>query len=110
MIGIIGGSGIYQLEGLKDTHWEAIASPFGAPSDKLLFGQFDGQQLVFLPRHGRGHILSPTDINYRANIDVLKRAGVTDIISVSSARFVERKPETRYLRHCRPIHRQDSIT
>lgn len=84
MIGIIGGSGIYQLEGLKDTHWEAIASPFGAPSDKLLFGQFDGQQLVFLPRHGRGHILSPTDINYRANIDVLKRAGVTDIISVSA--------------------------
>ena len=84
MIGIIGGSGIYQLEGLADKHWEAIASPFGAPSDELLFGQLNGQQLVFLPRHGRGHILSPTDINYRANIDVLKRVGVTDIISVSA--------------------------
>ncbi len=84
MIGIIGGSGLYQLEGLVDQHWEAIASPFGAPSDKLLFGQLDGQQLVFLPRHGRGHILSPSDINYRANIDVLKRVGVTDIISVSA--------------------------
>lgn len=84
MIGIIGGSGIYQLEGLADKHWEAIASPFGAPSDELLFGQLDGQTLVFLPRHGRGHILSPTDINYRANIDVLKRVGVTDIISVSA--------------------------
>lgn len=84
MIGIIGGSGLYQLEGLVDQHWEAIASPFGAPSDKLLFGQLDGQQLVFLPRHGRGHILSPSDINYRANIDVLKRVGITDIISVSA--------------------------
>lgn len=84
MIGIIGGSGLYQLEGLTDKHWEAIASPFGAPSDELLFGQLNGQQLVFLPRHGRGHILSPSDINYRANIDVLKRVGVTDIISVSA--------------------------
>lgn len=84
MIGIIGGSGLYQLEGLIDTHWEVIASPFGAPSDELLFGQLGGQELVFLPRHGRGHKLSPSDINYRANIDVLKRVGVTDILSVSA--------------------------
>ncbi len=84
MIGIIGGSGLYQLDGLTDTHWEAIASPFGAPSDELLFGQMDGQPIVFLPRHGRGHKLSPSDINYRANIDVLKRVGVTDILSVSA--------------------------
>lgn len=109
MIGIIGGSGIYQLEGLADKHWEAIASPFGAPSDELLFGQLNGQQLVFLPRHGRGHILSPTDINYRANIDVLKRVGVTDIIFRQCSRFTERKPQTRHLRHRRSIHRPDDI-
>lgn len=84
MIGIIGGSGLYQLDGLTDIHWEAIASPFGAPSDELLFGLMDGQPIVFLPRHGRGHKLSPSDINYRANIDVLKRVGVTDILSVSA--------------------------
>lgn len=84
MIGIIGGSGIYNLEGLADTHWETISSPFGEPSDALLYGKLDGVQLVFLPRHGRGHKLSPGDINYRANIDALKRAGVTDILSVSA--------------------------
>lgn len=84
MIGIIGGSGIYNLENLTDPHWENISSPFGEPSDALLFCKLNGVQLVFLPRHGRGHKLSPSDINYRANIDVLKRAGVTDILSVSA--------------------------
>lgn len=84
MLGIIGGSGIYHLEGLTDTHWEKVQSPFGEPSDDLLFGRLNGEQLVFLPRHGRGHTLSPSDINYQANIDAMKRVGVTDLISVSA--------------------------
>ncbi|MCG8491881.1 MAG: S-methyl-5'-thioadenosine phosphorylase, partial [Sneathiellales bacterium] len=84
VIGIIGGSGVYDLEGLEETRWEKVASPFGDPSDELLFGILEGIQLVFLPRHGRGHRLSPSEINYQANIDVLKRAGVTEILSVSA--------------------------
>ncbi|NTV75011.1 MAG: S-methyl-5'-thioadenosine phosphorylase [Holophaga sp.] len=84
VIGFIGGSGVYDLEGLSNQRWEKIASPFGAPSDELLFGDLDGQPLVFLPRHGRGHRISPSMINYRANIDALKRAGVTDLVSVSA--------------------------
>ncbi|HLS69113.1 MAG TPA: S-methyl-5'-thioadenosine phosphorylase [Kiloniellales bacterium] len=84
VVGVIGGSGLYDIDGLTDKRWERIASPFGEPSDDLLFGTLDGQPLVFLPRHGRGHRLSPTDVNYRANIDALKRAGVTDILSVSA--------------------------
>src|SRR5271167_3371435 len=84
VLGIVGGSGVYDLAGLQDTAWRRIASPWGEASDELLFGTLDGVQLVFLPRHGRGHRLSPSDINYRANIDVLKRAGVTDLISLSA--------------------------
>jgi 5'-methylthioadenosine phosphorylase len=83
-IGIIGGSGVYEIDGLVNKRWETVASPFGAPSDQLLFGDLDGQPLVFLPRHGRGHPLSPSSINYRANIDAMKRAGVTDLISLSA--------------------------
>ena len=84
IIGIIGGSGIYDLPGLEITREEAVASPFGEPSDKLRFGRIGSTEAVFLPRHGRGHRLSPSGINYRANIDALKRAGVTDIVSVSA--------------------------
>jgi len=84
LLGIIGGSGVYALDGLKDVRWVEVASPFGRPSDALLHGSLDGQPLVFLPRHGRGHRLAPSDIDYRANIDALKRAGVTDVISVSA--------------------------
>lgn len=84
VIGIIGGSGLYDIDGLSGKRWEKVESPFGEPSDALLFGDLDGQPLVFLPRHGRGHRLSPTHVNYRANIDALKRAGVTDILSVSA--------------------------
>ena len=84
VIGIIGGSGIYDIEGLTNTRWEHVESPFGATSDALLFGELDGQALVFLPRHGRGHKIPPSEINFRANIDALKRAGVTDVISVSA--------------------------
>ena len=84
ILGIIGGSGVYDIEGLTDRRREAVASPFGAPSDELLFGTLNGQQLVFLPRHGRGHTIPPSGINFRANIDALKRVGVTDVISVSA--------------------------
>ncbi|MFI4935568.1 MAG: S-methyl-5'-thioadenosine phosphorylase [Caulobacterales bacterium] len=83
-IGVIGGSGLYEIEGLKDARWTRIDTPFGAPSDDLLIGQLGETRLVFLPRHGRGHPLAPTDVNYRANIDALKRAGCTDVISISA--------------------------
>ena len=84
VIGIIGGSGIYDIDGLEGGRWESVSSPFGAPSDQLLFGELDGQPLVFLPRHGRGHRIPPTELNFRANIDALKRAGVTEILSMSA--------------------------
>ena len=84
VIGIIGGSGLYNIEGLTDTRWVAVETPWGAPSDELLIGQFEGTKVVFLPRHGRGHKISPSGLNYRANIDALKRLGVTDIISMSA--------------------------
>ncbi len=84
IIGIIGGSGVYNIDGLTNPHWRKVHSSFGEPSDELLFGELNGQQLVFLPRHGRAHRVPPSEINYRANIDALKRAGVTDIISVGA--------------------------
>ncbi len=84
IVGIIGGSGVYDLPGLEDLREEEVASPWGVPSDALRFGRIGATECVFLPRHGRGHRLSPSGINYRANIDVLKRVGVTDIVSVSA--------------------------
>jgi 5'-methylthioadenosine phosphorylase len=84
VLGIIGGSGLYDIEGLGNKRWERVHSPFGEASDEFLFGELDGQQMVFLPRHGRGHRIPPSEINFRANIDALKRAGVTDVISVSA--------------------------
>ncbi|TWB96916.1 methylthioadenosine phosphorylase [Bradyrhizobium macuxiense] len=84
VLGIIGGSGIYDLPGLENVHEEAIASPWGEPSAPLRRGEMAGLPIVFLPRHGPGHALSPSDINYRANIDVLKRAGVTDLVALSA--------------------------
>ena len=84
MLGIIGGSGIYDLEGLRNIQWQRVRSAFGRPSDDLLFGELAGQRLCFLPRHGRGHRIPPSRINFRANIDALKRAGVTDLISLSA--------------------------
>lgn len=83
-IGIIGGSGVYDIEGLTNKRWERVESSFGAASDELLFGELNGVKLAFLPRHGRGHKLPPSEVNYRANIDVIKRVGVTDVISVSA--------------------------
>ncbi|PDT74098.1 S-methyl-5'-thioadenosine phosphorylase [Bradyrhizobium sp. C9] len=84
VLGIIGGSGIYDLPGLEDVREEAITSPWGEPSAPLRRGEMAGLPIVFLPRHGPGHALSPSDINYRANIDVLKRAGVTDLVALSA--------------------------
>jgi 5'-methylthioadenosine phosphorylase len=84
VLGIIGGSGIYDLPGLTNVVEEVIASPWGEPSAALRIGEMAGLSVVFLPRHDKGHRLSPSDINYRANIDVLKRAGVTDLISLSA--------------------------
>jgi 5'-methylthioadenosine phosphorylase len=83
-IGILGGSGLYQIDGLVDVEWRSVETPFGTPSDELCFGRLDGVDVVFLPRHGRGHRISPSEINYRANIDALKRSGVTDILSLSA--------------------------
>src|ERR1700709_2241758 len=85
VLGIIGGSGIYDLPGLENVREEAIASPWGEPSAPVRRGSIAGLPIVFLPRHDKGHRLSPSDINYRANIDVLKRAGGTDLISLSAA-------------------------
>ena len=84
VIGIIGGSGLYDIAGLEDLRWERVHTPWGEPSDDLLHGRLAGVRCVFLPRHGRGHRLSPSHLNYRANIDALKRAGVTEIISLSA--------------------------
>ena len=84
MIGIIGGSGLYEIDGLQDATWQEVDSPWGAPSDAILTGTLDGVAMAFLPRHGRGHVHSPSSVPYRANIDALKRLGVTDVISVSA--------------------------
>ena len=84
VIGIIGGSGIYDIDGLEDRQWVKAASSFGDPSDDILTGTLFGQPMAFLPRHGRGHKIPPSEVNYRANIDALKRLGVTDVISLSA--------------------------
>jgi 5'-methylthioadenosine phosphorylase len=91
IVGVIGGSGVYNLEGLTDLREEKIVTPWGAPSDALRFGKIGETRAVFLPRHGRGHRFSPSGINYRANIDALKRVGVTDIISVSACGSFKRE-------------------
>jgi 5'-methylthioadenosine phosphorylase len=84
VLGIIGGSGLYDLPGLLNQRSEKIETPWGEPSDELLFGELNGLPMVFLPRHGRGHRIPPGEINYRANIDAMKRVGVTDLVSVSA--------------------------
>lgn len=84
ILGVIGGSGVYRIDGLEDAAWHPIASPFGEPSDSILSGRLDGRPILFLPRHGRGHAIPPSAINFRANIDALKRAGATEILSVSA--------------------------
>jgi 5'-methylthioadenosine phosphorylase len=83
-IGIIGGSGLYALDALENPQWIDVSSPWGTPSDQLLTGNISGIECVFLPRHGRGHRIGPSQLNYRANIDAMKRAGVTDLLSISA--------------------------
>ncbi len=84
VVGIIGGSGVYDIDGLTNVRWQRVLTPWGEPSDDLMFGELAGQQLVFLPRHGRGHRVPPSNLNFRANIDALKRVGVTEIVSLSA--------------------------
>jgi len=84
VLGFIGGSGLYDLPDFRNPHWEIVASPWGVASDAILLAEVDGLPIRFLPRHGRGHRVPPSEINYRANIDCLKRAGVTDLISISA--------------------------
>jgi 5'-methylthioadenosine phosphorylase len=88
-IGIIGGSGLYAIDGLEDAEWRRVDTPWGPPSDELLFGRIGQVNLVFLPRHGRGHVIPPSELNFRANIDALKRSGVTDILAISSIGSLE---------------------
>ena len=83
-IGIIGGSGLYAFDGLEEAQWIAVDTPWGAPSDELLIGRIEGVKFVFLPRHGRGHRIPPGRLNYRANIDAMKRAGCTDLVAISA--------------------------
>lgn len=96
VVGIIGGSGIYDIDGLQDRRWVKVSSPFGEPSDEILTGTLFGQAMAFLPRHGRGHKIPPSEVNYRANIDALKRLGVTDILSLSAVGSLKESlaPET----------------
>jgi 5'-methylthioadenosine phosphorylase len=83
-IGIVGGSGLYEMEALEDARWVAVDTPWGAPSDELLIGRISGVRFAFLPRHGRGHRIPPSDVNARANIDALKRVGCTDLLAISA--------------------------
>ena len=105
VLGVIGGSGIYDLPGLENVREERIASPWGEPSGALRIGEIAGLPVVFLPRHDKGHRLSPSDINYRANIDVLKRAGVTDLVSLSACGSFKEELPPGTLRADRPVRR-----
>jgi len=84
LLAIIGGSGLYDLPGLTDTRWETVDTPWGAPSDQVFRGRLNGAELAFLPRHGRGHRIPPSEVNYRANIAALKQLGATDVLSISA--------------------------
>src|SRR6476620_1171296 len=83
-LGVVGGSGIYDVPGVEGAEWRKVGSPWGEPSDSIRIGRIGDTNVAFLPRHGRGHRFSPSDINYRANIDALKRVGVTDLVSLSA--------------------------
>jgi 5'-methylthioadenosine phosphorylase len=91
VLGIIGGSGFYNLPGLDHARWENISGPWGAASDEVMFAELNGLPVRFLPRHGRGHKIPPGEINYRANIDAMKRAGVTDLVSISACGSLKKK-------------------
>ena len=91
VLGVIGGSGLYEIADLEPREWRRVDSPWGAPSDDLLFGELHGVPVRFLPRHGRGHRVSPSHIDYRANIDALKRSGCTDVVSLSAVGSLRKK-------------------
>jgi len=93
ILGVIGGSGVYDIQGLTNVIWKKVSSSFGSPSDELMFGELNGLKIVFLPRHGRGHLIPPSEVNYQANIEILKKVGVTDIISVSAVGSLKEKLE-----------------
>lgn len=93
VIGVLGGSGLYEMDVIENAEWREIATPWGPPSDALLFGRIGGVRVVFLPRHGRGHSILPSEVNARANIDALKRAGCTDILAISSVGSLREKIE-----------------
>jgi 5'-methylthioadenosine phosphorylase len=98
ILGLVGGSGLYDLPGIENPEWRKIESSWGQPSDEILFAEIDGLPIRFLPRHGRGHRISPTDINYRANIDSMKRAGVTDLVSISACgSFKDEHPPGKFV-------------
>ncbi|MFT6580757.1 MAG: 5'-methylthioadenosine phosphorylase [Alphaproteobacteria bacterium] len=84
VIGVIGGSGVYDIEGMTNVEWRKVETPFGDPSDEIMLGELEGQKMAFLPRHGRGHKISPSGLNFRANIAALKQCGVTEILSLSA--------------------------
>ena len=92
-LGIIGGSGLYKMEGFEKTKWKKINTPWGKPSDEILFASIEKEEICFIPRHSRGHKINPTKINFRANIDAMKQLGVTDIISVSAVGSLKEKLE-----------------
>ena len=104
-IGVIGGSGLYEIAGLEAAEWVSVETPWGAPSDQVLTGRLDGVAMAFLPRHGRGHVHSPSSVPYRANIDALKRLGATDVISVSACGSFRDDDGAGRFRHRRPVHR-----
>ena len=92
-LGIIGGSGLYKMEGFETTNWKKVETPWGKPSDEILIAKLSKEEIYFIPRHSRGHKISPTNINFRANIDAMKQLGVTDIISVSAVGSLKEKLE-----------------
>ena len=105
VIGVLGGSGVYQIDGLDNVRWERVHSPFGEPSDELCFGELEGQQMIFLPRHGRGHRVPPSELNYRANIDALKRSGRHRDHLGQRRRQPEGRARSRHLRNRRSVRR-----
>ena len=104
VIGVMGGSGVYNIDGLEGAEWRNVDSPFGAPSDALLFGHLNGVKMVFLPRHGRGHTLSPSTVNYRANIDALKTCRRNRRDLGFRLWVVSRRNGARGFCDCRPVH------
>ena len=103
-LGIIGGSGLYEIEAIEDSRWKKVKTPWGSPSDEILVFTYKGIEACFLPRHGKGHKISPTNINFRANIDALKQLGVTDINICFCCWFPEGKFGTRMLCLSRSIY------